>query len=79
MTVEFPVIIRAVRPGIVSEFSSETAIPIYTGDIDFTRVIAILKKAGYTNDLCIEDESLGNRTDAAETLAKELRLLKKLR
>jgi len=53
--------------------------PIYAGDIDFHRVIAILKKAGYANDLCIEDESLGSATDAAEILAKELRLLKELR
>ena len=53
--------------------------PIYAGDIDFGRVIAILKKAGYTNDLCIEDESLGNAKNGAEILAKELRMLKKLR
>jgi sugar phosphate isomerase/epimerase len=53
--------------------------PIYAGDIDFGRVIAILKKAGYSNDLCIEDESLGRVKDAADILAKELRLLKDLR
>ncbi|MGA2068080.1 MAG: sugar phosphate isomerase/epimerase family protein [Thermoguttaceae bacterium] len=53
--------------------------PIYAGDIDFGRVVAILKKAGYTNDLCIEDESLGKAKDAADILAKELRLLKDLR
>ena len=33
--------------------------PLDRGDIDFQRVIAILRKAGYANDLCIEDESLG--------------------
>jgi sugar phosphate isomerase/epimerase len=53
--------------------------PIYAGDIDFARVVAILKKAGYTNDLCIEDESLGKIKDASDILAKELRLLKDLR
>ncbi|MGA2032661.1 MAG: TIM barrel protein [Thermoguttaceae bacterium] len=53
--------------------------PIYAGDIDFGRVVAILKKAGYANDLCIENESLGKAKDAAGVLAKELRLLKDLR
>ena len=53
--------------------------PIYEGDIDFARVIAILKKAGYTNDLCIENESLGRAKDAPAVLEKEVALLKKLR
>jgi len=53
--------------------------PIYAGDIDFGRVVTILKKAGYANDLCIEDESLGKAKDAADILGKELRLLKDLR
>jgi sugar phosphate isomerase/epimerase len=53
--------------------------PIYAGDIDFARVVGILKKAGYKNDLCIENESLGNRRDAADVLAKELQILKDLR
>jgi sugar phosphate isomerase/epimerase len=53
--------------------------PIYAGDIDFSRVVAILKKAGYANDLCIEDESLGQAKDASDILAKELGFLKKLR
>ncbi len=35
------------------------ASPLRQGDIDFSRVIAALKKAGYKNDLCIENESLG--------------------
>ena len=29
------------------------------GDIDHARVVAILRKAGYDRDLCLEDESLG--------------------
>jgi sugar phosphate isomerase/epimerase len=53
--------------------------PLYAGDIDFRRVVAILKKAGYANDLCIENESLGKRKDAADVLAKEVQLLKDLR
>jgi sugar phosphate isomerase/epimerase len=55
--------------------------PIYEGDIDFRRVVAILKAAGYANDLCVEDESLGKATPgtAASILAKEIEMLKGLR
>jgi sugar phosphate isomerase/epimerase len=56
--------------------------PIDRGDIDFARVVAILRKAGYHNDLCIEDESLGKCSGPAEvtqTVAGELELLKRLR
>ena len=52
--------------------------PIYEGDIDFRRVVKILSAAGYANDLCVEDESLG-KSPAAERraiLAKEIRHLK---
>jgi sugar phosphate isomerase/epimerase len=55
--------------------------PIYEGDIDFRRVLLPLIRAGYTGDLCVEDESLG-RFPAAERgniLAKEVRYLKDLR
>jgi sugar phosphate isomerase/epimerase len=38
--------------------------PLRTGDIDFTRVLAIYAKAGYVGDVCIEDDSLG-KLDAA--------------
>lgn len=56
--------------------------PIDRGDIDFARVVAILRKAGYHNDLCVEDESLGKLSGPAEvtqTVAGELELLKRLR
>lgn len=33
--------------------------PIHEGDIDHAKYISILKKADYTRDLCLEDESLG--------------------
>jgi len=55
--------------------------PIYEGDIDFRRVLLPLIRAGYTGDLCVEDESLG-RFPAGERgsiLAKEVRYLKDLR
>lgn len=54
--------------------------PIYEGDIDFKRVIAILRRAGYDNDLCIENESLGKfpRQERREVLAEEIKFLKML-
>jgi sugar phosphate isomerase/epimerase len=53
------------------------ASPIYEGDIDFARVAAILRKAGYSGDLCLENESLGKYPDNrhAEILKKEIALL----
>jgi sugar phosphate isomerase/epimerase len=59
----------------------EYTCPIYEGDIEFRRVIAILKAAGYANDLCVEDESLGKASPeiAAGILAKEIEMLKGLR
>ncbi len=32
--------------------------PVYAGDIDFGRVVAILRRARYQGDLCVENESL---------------------
>jgi sugar phosphate isomerase/epimerase len=56
------------------------AAPIYEGDIDFARVAAILRKAGYSGDLCLENESLGKYPDEqhAEILKKEVALLGRL-
>lgn len=52
--------------------------PIYQGDVDFRRVVKILRDAGYSNDMCIEDESLGKKPPAQcrEILAKEIAYLK---
>lgn len=54
--------------------------PVYDGDIDFKRVVAILRKAGYPGDLCIENESLGKfpKEKRREVLAKEVSFLKAL-
>ena len=54
--------------------------PIYEGDIDFARIVRILRKANYRGDLCVEDESLGKypATEQAEVLRKEIAFLKKL-
>lgn len=54
--------------------------PIYEGDIDFGKVVAILRKAGYGGDLCLENESLRKYPDRqhADILKKEIALLKRL-
>ena len=53
--------------------------PIYQGDIDFGRVLAILKKANYSNDLCIENEMLGRLSaeEAVKTVSQEVIFLRK--
>ena len=54
--------------------------PVYQGDIDFTKVAAILKKVGYRGDLCIEDESLGRFPveERPNILKKEVEFLRKI-
>jgi len=54
--------------------------PLDEGDIDFRRVIKILRAAGYANDLCIEDESLGKYPagEQGAILAREIKHLQGL-
>jgi sugar phosphate isomerase/epimerase len=54
--------------------------PIYDGDIDYKRVVEILRKADYRGDLCVEDESLGKFPEAerARVVRQEIEMLKKL-
>ena len=54
--------------------------PIYEGDIDFKRLIKILRKANYRGDLCVEDESLEKLpvAERGEVLKKEITFLKAL-
>lgn len=60
---------------------SKYCCPIYEGDIDFQKVIAILQRAGYNGDLCIENESLRRfpENERVEIVKKEVALLRKLR
>ncbi|MBN1421519.1 MAG: TIM barrel protein [Planctomycetes bacterium] len=54
--------------------------PIDKGDLDFRRIVGILRAAGYRGDLCIEDESLG-KSPAGErkaVLARQVAFLKEL-
>ncbi len=52
--------------------------PVYEGDIDFARVAALLRRAGYRGSLCIENESLGRVSveERADILAREVRHLR---
>lgn len=54
--------------------------PIYEGDIDFRKVAAILRRAGYGGDLCLEDESLEKfpENERADVIKKEIALLRNL-
>jgi len=54
--------------------------PLYEGDIDFVRVVKILRQADYQGGLCVENESLGRFPEAerAEILKKEIAFLKGL-
>jgi len=54
--------------------------PLDEGDIDFSRVVKILRAVGYANDLCIEDESLGKypADEQGAILAREIKHLQGL-
>jgi len=52
--------------------------PVYEGDVDFKRLAGILRKANYTGDLCLEDESLDKfpKDQRAGVLKREIAFLK---
>ncbi len=58
----------------------QVAVPLYKGDIDLKRVVQVLRKAGYTGDLTVEDESLGKygREERKTVLKKDVEFIKKL-
>ncbi len=57
---------------------AEYACPVGEGDLDYVRVAKALCNAGYHNDLCVEDEFLGNLSAAEATgrLARQIEFLK---
>jgi sugar phosphate isomerase/epimerase len=57
---------------------AELNCPITDGDIDYGRVVGILKKVGYANDMCIENESLRKfkPEEVSDVLKKEVQLLR---
>jgi len=78
-SIRFPQDKKNVRRPMGWEYS-RYACPIYEGDIDFRKFAAILRKANYRGDLCLENESLRKypENQHAEILKKEIALLKNL-
>jgi sugar phosphate isomerase/epimerase len=78
-SIRYPADKKDVRREIGWEYGKYNC-PIYEGDLDFKRIVEILRKANYRGDLCVEDESLGKfpAKDQADVLRKEMALLKKL-
>ena len=78
-SIRYPEDKKNVRRDIGWEYGKYNC-PIYEGDIDFKRIVKILRKAGYQGDLCVEDESLGKypATEQADVLRKEIAMLKAL-
>jgi len=76
-SIRYPEDKKNARREIGWEYAKYTC-PIYEGDIDFQRIIKILRDAGYQGDLCVEDESLGKypQAERAGILRKEIEFLK---
>jgi sugar phosphate isomerase/epimerase len=55
--IKYPEDIRTVKREMGYKYGTYVS-PIYEGDIDHRKFVTELKKANYTEDLCIEDESL---------------------
>jgi sugar phosphate isomerase/epimerase len=56
------------------------AAPVYDGDLDYQKIAASLRQAGYQGDLCLENECLGRfpKEQHVDILCQELMLLKRL-
>jgi len=76
---KYPVAKRE-RQRLPGEDFPQVGVPLYEGDIEFRRVVQVLRKAGYTGDLTIEDESLGKytREERKAVLKKDVEFIKKL-
>jgi sugar phosphate isomerase/epimerase len=78
-SVHYPKDQQNVRRAMGWEYGKYAA-PIYEGDIDYQRVVAILRKANYRGDLCLENECLRHFPVAEQpgVLRKEIAMLKRL-
>lgn len=78
-SVRYPADQRNIRRKMGWEYGKYAA-PIYDGDIDYKRVVAILRKANYQGDLCLENECLKHFPAAEQpgVLQREIALLKSL-
>jgi len=77
--ISYPVEMRNIQREIGYKYGEYVA-PIYAGDVDHAKAVAILKKAGYKGSMCVEDESLGkfSKEEQAEVLKKDVDFLKSL-
>ena len=78
-SIRYPADKRNVKREMGWEYG-EYCCPVYEGDIDFERVVAILRQAGYRGDLCVEDESLGRFPEGERpgNLKKQIAFLREL-
>ena len=78
-SVRYPEDQRNVRRPIGWEYAKHAA-PIYEGDIDYKRVVAMLRKVNYQADLCLENECLKHfpLEEQPGVLKKEIAMLKSL-
>ena len=78
-SIRYPEDKKNVRRPIGWEYAKYNC-PIYEGDLDFKRIVKILRQANYRGDLCVEDESLEKypQTERADVMRKEIAMLKKL-
>ncbi len=77
--VQYPQHEREVQRPEGWEYGKYTA-PVKEGDVDFRRIITLLRKAGYCGDLTLEDDSLG-KFDAAgqkRVLREDVQLLREI-
>ncbi len=78
-SIRYPADKKNVRREIGWEYGKYCC-PIYEGDLDFKRIVQILRKANYRGDLCVEDESLEKfpAAERGDVLKKEIAFLKGL-
>jgi sugar phosphate isomerase/epimerase len=77
--IKYPEASRDKRRAVGWEYGKYVC-PLYEGDVDYRRVVGILRKAGYRNDLCIENEALSKfpAEERKNVLAREVKFLKDL-
>lgn len=78
-SVRYPEAQRNVRRPMGWEYPKYSS-PIYEGDIDYARAAGILRQAGYTGDLCLENECLRKfpKPEQPGVLKKEISLLRRV-
>jgi len=77
--IKYPEDIRTVKREMGYSYGDYVS-PIYEGDVDHRRFVDSLRKVNYTEDLCIEDESLGKYPpeEILEIMKKDVEYLKGL-